>query len=669
MTPDEALPALVRAHDWARTPLGPMETWPATLRGYLQLILLQPTPAILFWGPDLLQLYNAGYAAIMGPRHPQYLGAPYRECWPDTYPTVHPWMQRVLKGEVLQVERSLFTLTRHGFTEEAYFTFSFVPLLDDGGKVAGIYQPVVEVTAVVLADRRRETLRALAPEGGQPLAVAEILSREPRDVSFSLLYLASGGLRYAEGSGLPGAAPQGIPAAVARAFETNAPVLIEDVPGLLGAPHDSIWGDETRAALALPVRRSSAERARGVVVLGLSPRLAFDGTYRAFLEAVSREIAAHLAAEEEQRARRAADTERENLHRFFMQTPAPLCILRGPDHVFALANRSYLDLVRADVVGKRLTDLFPAAVVAPFRRLLDDVYQRGEPFVGRELPFGRAEADGSVTRLLINVSYTPLRGADGNVEGVLAFVYDITPEVAARTRIESLAGELRTALGARDEFLGIASHELKTPLTSLKLQLQLAQRREPETARALSVDKLLSQADRLGRLVDDMLDISRINAGRLQINPAQVELGQIAREVLDRFAPQLAASGAALHAELQPGVYGTWDAFRIEQVLTNLLTNAMKYAPGRALEVSARSDGAVAKLIVRDEGPGIAPADRERIFGRFERASSPNVSGLGLGLYISREIVKAHGGRIYADGDARGGAIFVVELPASSPSA
>ena len=124
------------------------------------MILEMPTPAIIFWGPEQSQIYNDGYAVIMGPRHPTYFGAPYRECWPDTYPVIYPWMVDVLEhGAVKQVENALFTLTRHGFIEEAYFTFTFSPLRDDDENVAGIFQPVIETTGFVLAERRARHVR------------------------------------------------------------------------------------------------------------------------------------------------------------------------------------------------------------------------------------------------------------------------------------------------------------------------------------------------------------------------------------------------------------------------------------------------------------------------------------------------------------------------------
>lgn len=656
---DEEFERLFRAHPWEKTRLGQMESWPLSLRGYVSMMLKLPTPAIIFWGPDHLQLYNAGYAVIMGPRHPKYLGATYAESWPDTHPTIHPWMKRVLGGEVLEVVNAPFTLTRHGFNEETYFTFSFSPLRDDSGAIAGFFQPVFEKTPEVLAERRVATLRGFAPETASS-NVSEALQANLRDIPFSLVSVwseAEQALVLEACSGLA-AKPAGVPEAVQRAFEVSAPQLIERVEDVLGMPHVGIWGDPTRTALALPVRRSDADPARGVVVLGISPRLPFDDAYRGFFEAVARELAANLAAGQERTARQEAERERQNLHDFFMQTPAPLCILMGPEHRFVLANTSYIGLVGREVVGKTVAELFGPETLSGYLAILDAVYRTGEPFVGKELPL-RLRAD---EEILINMSYTALRSGDGAVKGILVFAYDITAEVKARRRSESLAAELQSAMRARDDFLSIASHELRTPLTSLRLQIQMAQR-------GLSLPdpgKLLKQANRLTRLMDDMLDISRINAGKLALEPAAADLAEIVNDVLDRFEPQLAAVGSQVRRQTAPGLVGTWDAHRIEQVLTNLITNAMKYAPGKPVEVTTARQGDAAVITVRDHGPGVAPQDRERIFGRFERATRANdVSGLGLGLYISRQIVEAHGGRIRVDSGPGGGAAFVVELPIS----
>jgi PAS domain S-box-containing protein len=389
----------------------------------------------------------------------------------------------------------------------------------------------------------------------------------------------------------------------------------DDVGAILGEPHSGIWQEETRSAVAMPVRASLGGPVRGVLVLGISPRLTFDAGYQAFFELVGREIAANLTAGQERLARQEADRERQNLFDFFNQTPAGLHILSGPEHRFLLANESYLELVDREVLGRTVRECFDDDTVERFVPLLDQVLRTGQPFVGNELPLrfpGKPER-------IVNVSYTPFRNAAGAVRGILGFVYDITAEVTARQRSEQLAAELGTALHARDEFLGIASHELKTPLTSLRLQLQMARRGTPA-----SPDKLLKQADRLARLIDDMLDITRIDAGKMAFHRAPAVLAELVTDVLERFAPQFAAVGSTLSLDLAPGLVGEWDAFRIEQVITNLVTNAVKYAAGKPVHIrAARIDGK-AVLTIADHGPGVAQQNRERIFHRFERAISAN---------------------------------------------
>jgi signal transduction histidine kinase len=223
----------------------------------------------------------------------------------------------------------------------------------------------------------------------------------------------------------------------------------------------------------------------------------------------------------------------------------------------------------------------------------------------------------------------------------------------------------------RDEFISIASHELKTPLTSLKLQTQLNKRVQARDPGAFSplvsrlIDGTDSQVDRLTRLVEDMLDVSRIHSGKLLMEKSRFDLAELVADVVPNFSAQLAAAGCALVIERSGPVIGTWDRYRIEQVLNNLLTNAIRYAPGAPIEISVARDDArgIARLRVRDHGPGIAPADHERIFARFERAVvGRGISGLGLGLYICRQIVASHAGTIRVESDVGRGAGFVIEL-------
>jgi signal transduction histidine kinase len=230
--------------------------------------------------------------------------------------------------------------------------------------------------------------------------------------------------------------------------------------------------------------------------------------------------------------------------------------------------------------------------------------------------------------------------------------------------------QLEAAVRARDEFLSLASHELKTPLTSLMLQTQLLQGRldRGQPLAPEGVGKLLAQtarqARRLARLVEDMLDISRIAAGRLTLEKETFDLAALTSEVVAKLEPQLTGAGCEVSVHAPEPVRGAWDPYRLEQVLTNLLTNAARYGASAPVEVSVRRLEHHAELRVRDQGRGIAKPDQERIFRKFERAvDRSEVSGLGLGLFIVREIVDMHGGTVHVESDPGKGATFIVLLP------
>lgn len=251
-----------------------------------------------------------------------------------------------------------------------------------------------------------------------------------------------------------------------------------------------------------------------------------------------------------------------------------------------------------------------------------------------------------------------------NSEDVL-LVQELADRAALAIENARLFKEARDAVGVRDEFLSIASHELRTPLTALQLQLQGLRRSAklaaPDSAK---LEAAVRQVQRLGRLVEGLLDVSRISVGQLQLVPERCTLKEVVLDVVERMQDKAAAEHCELRLALEDLPAGGWDRMRIEQVLVNLLTNAIKYAPGRPIDVSLRVQGELATLRVDDHGKGIAPEDLERIFGRFERATELRThGGLGLGLYIARQIVLAHGGRIFAESTPGAGASFIVELP------
>ncbi|MBJ6760582.1 GAF domain-containing protein [Myxococcaceae bacterium JPH2] len=280
--------------------------------------------------------------------------------------------------------------------------------------------------------------------------------------------------------------------------------------------------------------------------------------------------------------------------------------------------------------------------------------------------------------------------ARGRVIGVLALLRSdvarafsaeeeqLTEELADRTALcvdnARLLRESREAVRLRDEFLGIASHELKTPLTPLSLKVQMLQKQLevlttqgktlPVERVAETLEVVQRQVRRLTSLVDNLLDVSRITAGRLRLELEEMDLASVAAEILYRFAPSAAQHETTLELHAPVPVVGRWDRLRLEQVVTNLLSNALKYGAGNPISLSVESDGRLARLTVRDGGIGISREDLARIFERFERAvSDRHYGGLGLGLYITRQIVEAFGGNVRATSVLGEGSTFILELP------
>ncbi len=256
----------------------------------------------------------------------------------------------------------------------------------------------------------------------------------------------------------------------------------------------------------------------------------------------------------------------------------------------------------------------------------------------------------------------PVPGGDRRDElGVLARAMTRTADDLVRAN-----AELGRSIAARDEFLSIASHELKTPLTALKLQLQLGERREGGRG-APWLASAIRQVDRVAALVAELLDLARIRAGRLTLDARPADLAELAAGAAERLADVLERSGNALALDAPAPVGARCDPARIEQVLANLLVNASRHAPGARVSVRVFREADRAVVVVEDDGPGI-PADAlERVFDPYEKVERAGPEqGLGLGLYIVRQIVEAHGGTIRAGPGRAGGASFRVELPSAA---
>ncbi|WP_437733552.1 sensor histidine kinase [Sorangium sp. So ce1335] len=299
-------------------------------------------------------------------------------------------------------------------------------------------------------------------------------------------------------------------------------------------------------------------------------------------------------------------------------------------------------------------------------RLLRDLETRSViavPLVARGRPIGAL----SVASSAPGRRYT---------EADLELVQQVAHRAALAIDNARLYRAAQEAIRMRDEFLTVATHELNTPMTSLTLSLEAMDRnlrsgRPSDTvAMGRQIDRALRQATRLARLNNELLEVSRIDTDRVSLDIAEVDLVAVVRDVIARFELDLARAGCTASLRTSGRVVGRWDRSRIDQIVTNLLANAMKFGAGKPIEIVLGEEAGTARLSVRDHGIGIDPARQERIFDRFERGvSDRHYGGLGLGLYISRQIAQAHGGSIRVQSAPGAGATFTVELPGAGPPA
>jgi PAS domain S-box-containing protein len=364
--------------------------------------------------------------------------------------------------------------------------------------------------------------------------------------------------------------------------------------------------------------------------------------------------------------------ERAKLHQLFMEAPAAIAILRGPNHVYELANPPYCRLVGrtpTQLLGRQAREALPELSEQGVWELFDRIRATGQRYEATASPVMlNRRGDNRLDQGFFNWVGQPVRDAKGDVDGVMVFAVDITEQVVARERAEHLAAELDRVSRTKDEFVAMLGHELRNPLAPIVTALRVMELRgvaggEPERA------IIKRQVQHLTRLVDDLLDVSRITSGKVQLTTSRVEIAEVIARAIEVASPLLEQRGHHLTLSVpRSGLTVCVDAGRVAQVFSNLLTNACKYTdPGGQVSVTAEREGTRVAVRVRDSGVGIDPDMLPRVFDLFaqERQSLDRArGGLGLGLAIVRSLVTLQGGSVAVDSGGRGkGAVFTVFLP------
>src|SRR5579862_5053120 len=547
---------LVRAKDWSRTPLGPIEQWPQSLKTSVSICLASRFPIVMYWGPEYVVLYNDAYSSILGSKHPWALGQCCRDCWAEIWDTIGPMLDGVVNSaQATWSDDFLLMLHRHGYSEECYFSFSFSPIRIETGAVGGVFTAVMETTEKVIGERRLQILRDLAAGAVYAQSEAEAcriaavtLGHNLHDIPFSVLCQvgAEDEIQVRSTAGIdsgnilcrslqnPGSAVHKHVLQTVRANEICELNNIEDLAGDL--PHGP-WQVAPKALLLLPIADRGQSGGSSVWVAAVSPHKGLDDSYRTFFQLVARQIGSNVAD-----------------------------------------ARSH-----------------------------DEEHKRAEAL---------AELDRAKTLFFSNISHefrTPLTLLLGPLEDTLATGNGLAPEQQER--------------------------------------LELAHR----------------NSLRLLRLVNTLLDFSRIEAGRIQACYEPVELGAMTAELASPFRSAIERAGLRLLVNCPPLTELAYvDREMWEKIIFNLLSNAFKFTFAGEIAISLTQTGNTVELIVRDTGTGIPAKDVPHLFERFYRvknAQGRTFEGSGIGLSLVRELVKLHEGSVRVESKVNEGSTFIVSVP------
>ncbi|WP_285009135.1 PAS domain-containing sensor histidine kinase [Pedobacter faecalis] len=351
--------------------------------------------------------------------------------------------------------------------------------------------------------------------------------------------------------------------------------------------------------------------------------------------------------------------------------PFPIGVYEGREMRIVMANKSIIEVwgKGSNIVGKRYREVLPELESQGIYEQLDRVYMTGEPYHARNQQIDLV-VDGQMGSFFFNYSFTPIYDTNGHIYGVINTAADVTDLQTALQKIEKSQEELRQIDQQKDDFIGIASHELKTPLTTLTGIVQLLHRKlqdSPDPFISGAMIRANNQIKKMISLIHSFLNISRLESGTIVIESERFSINKLIKEMVEEIQ-MTSPYHDIIYSDCEPvTVYA--DHEKIGSVISNLLSNAVKYSPrGKNIEVKCVRSGDMLLTSVADEGMGIKPEDVEKIFDRYYRVESDHtrsISGFGIGLYLSAEIVKRHGGRIWLESEKGIGSTFYFTLPAA----
>jgi two-component system sensor histidine kinase VicK len=656
---------LIRAVDWDDTPLGDPDNWPIILKHFTSLVLTSPSPMLICWGNEYTQIYNDAFRPILGNnKHPAALGISAADTYAEVWTILAPMFTQVMAGETVSNPELKLEVNRNGYIEDLYFNFSYNPIRDEQGHIGGILVICIETTNQIKALQELERSTTVALNANQELDETQknlnnllnILTES--DFKFRLLIkeapvaiaLLNGPDMVIEAANDHILNIWGKSSAIIGASLANA------LPELVGQPFFGLMKNVLKTGeIYCGNEVSTFLEQNGVLKEGYynftyQPVKDESGKYNRLMvvatdvtEQVNNRRELENAYERARLAKEAAQlgTFDMDLINNKMDWDDRCRVLFGISHHNEVSyEKDFLLGLHPDDkerIIKVIADVMDKAVS-------NGNYDTEYRTIGAEdqkLRWVRAKG-----KAYFDEWDKPIR--------FIGSVLDIT---------EQKQDELR-----KNDFIGMVSHELKTPLTSLKAYVQVLNvkaKKSDDTFASVTLDKVEQKVKAMETMINGFLNISRLESGKLSISKQQFNLDDLLREVIDEV--YVTSSNHDIIFNPCPPVVVFADKDKIGSVAINLLSNAVKYSPkGKVIELTCKTVGDRAQVSIKDEGIGVKPQDITRLFDRYYRVESKNtahISGFGIGLYLSSEIIKQHQGHIWAESTPGNGSTFHFSIP------